>query len=334
MEQLAKLSKTPELYSSSYTQITFHSEFYAPEWMEVFVNECSDAGALAISMEDANADTPDEHAIYGEPGCETVTGWLKCNITIILDESLSANIFLQQLQEITYLDTLPPYTINTLADQDWVSLTQSQFEPIHVNDILSIYPSWYVEDLQNTNENTNTKHSIQLDPGLGFGTGKHATTYLCLDWLSLHIPSNKINSLSLLDYGCGSGILAIAAAKLGAHKVVGVDIDVQAVESSIFNAQNNNVDIDFYTTENIGINNDNANYNQYFNIVVANILCNPLQQLCAQLYNYVNIDGHLVLSGILTPQIEDIKNTYAPYIQMNVWKIQEDWVCMVGKKIA
>jgi ribosomal protein L11 methyltransferase len=312
----------------AYTQITFHAEFTTHEWLEIFIDECSEAGALAVSMQDANVNTQDEHAIYGEPGCEVVTGWLQSDISVILDADLPAQVFLENLQTNSCLDKLPAYDIEHLPAQDWVSSTQNQFEPIHINGILSICPSWYIDENKESIHNNNAKHVIQLDPGLGFGTGKHATTYLCLDWLTQHITAHQNQACSLLDYGCGSGILAIAAAKLGANKVVGVDIDAQAIESSMINAQNNQVNIEFYTTANIPINTFSAG----FDIVMANILCNPLQQLCTQLCGYVNTNGHLVLSGILSSQIQEIKNTYAPYIELNVWKIQEDWVCLVGKK--
>ncbi|MEO1946292.1 MAG: 50S ribosomal protein L11 methyltransferase, partial [Methylophilaceae bacterium] len=211
-------------------------------------------GALSASIEDAHAETQSEQAIFGEPGDPPPGIWQKNIVTAMLDASADVAQLLQALQTETKIPQFN-YVTETIEEQDWVRATQSQFDPIHITDKLWIVPTWH------TTPNEDAINII-LDPGLAFGTGSHPTTHLCLEWLT---QQNNLHEADVLDYGCGSGILAIAAKKLGSKKTVGVDIDRQAVISSRFNAeQNKTTDIDFYDASDFG--------NQTFDIVVANIL--------------------------------------------------------------
>ena len=202
-----------------------------------------------------------------------------------------------------------------VADEGWVKLTQSQFDPIHVSDRLWITPTWHEAP-------TDGSINIELDPGLAFGTGSHPTTFLCLRWLDAHMPQGA----SVLDYGCGSGILAITAAKLGAGKVVGVDIDKQAIRASHDNATQNQVNIEVYLPD--------AQPEGQFDVVVANILANPLRMLGQMLAGRVKTDGQIVLSGILAEQVEEISALYQQWFDMKPATIQDGWACLFGTKRA
>jgi ribosomal protein L11 methyltransferase len=200
-----------------------------------------------------------------------------------------------------------------VAEQNWVQLTQSQFDPIRVSDRLWIVPSWHESP-------DPTAINLILDPGMAFGTGSHPTTRLCLEWLERHVTADS----SLLDYGCGSGILAIAAARLGAGRVAGVDIDPQAVESARANAERNGVSAVFA---------DSAQpVAGEYDLVVANILSNPLRVLAPAICAHVRSGGKLALSGILREQAEEIIGIYAQWLPMTVADTREDWVCLSGVK--
>jgi ribosomal protein L11 methyltransferase len=313
--------------TNTYTQIIFDVEFANTQLLEDFVDFCSESGALSVSIEDALADTLDEKPVYGEPGYEVDLGWNKSKVTALLDNSMSLDIFLAELLELSEIESLPPYTTENIDDQDWVSITQSQFDPIPVGNKLVIMPSWHIQESLNNNT-FGDRAVISLDPGLAFGTGSHPTTNLCLQWIEQNINQGITD---ILDYGCGSGILAIAAHKMGAKNIVGVDIDTQAVESAKYNSSNNNcTDINFYQPNNESW----LNYNpSTFNIVLANILSNPLKLMCGLLANRVNhTGGYLVLSGILARQAHEIQEVYKPYMHMEVWQELDGWVCMVGRK--
>ena len=219
-----------------------------------------EAGALSVSLEDANADSVDETPIFGEPDMPDAGLWDQCVVVALLDEHAQATEILQSASGQAGLHALPEHTIEAVAEQDWVRLTQSQFDPIAISRRLWIVPTWHeTPDVSALN--------IRLDPGLAFGTGSHPTTKLCLQWLDGHIRGGE----SVLDYGCGSGILAIAAKKLGAAEVWGVDIDPQAVQTARDNAVMNGVDIPFYTSAQAPV--------KTAQVVVANILTNPLKGL-------------------------------------------------------
>jgi ribosomal protein L11 methyltransferase len=210
-----------------------------------------------------------------------------------------------------------------------VRLTQSQFGPIEISEKLWIVPSWHkVADPDAAPADAEPAYAapgvvcIELDPGLAFGTGSHPTTHLCLAWLESELPAGA----DLLDYGCGSGILAIAARKLGAGDTLAVDIDPQAVQSTIDNAQVNQVELSAMLPEGLP---DGS-----FQVVVANILSNPLKVLAPMLAGRVAPGGHLVLSGVLERQAEEVAAAYAPWIGMSVWRAREGWVCLHGHRPA
>jgi ribosomal protein L11 methyltransferase len=204
-----------------------------------------------------------------------------------------------------------------VAEQDWVRLTQSQFDPIEITPKLWIVPSWHAPKSDANIIN------LRLDPGLAFGTGSHPTTCLCLEWLE----QASLHHKRVLDYGCGSGILAIAALKLGAAHAVAIDIDPQAVQSAQANAIANQV---MLTT---GLPNASSRHGT-FAIVVANILSNPLKVLAPTLTEHVEPGGYLVLSGVLERQAQEVIAAYGAHMPMLVWKAKEGWVCLVGQRPA
>ncbi len=271
-------------------------------------------GALSVDLLDADADTPDEQAIFGEPGEPPPGVWQHNRVSALFNADQNVASILAQATSIVCLVTIPVHRIETLEDNDWVRLTQSQFEPIPISTRLWIVPTWHTPSDSNA-------INIVLDPGLAFGTGSHPTTRLCLRWLDEHLQGNE----SMLDYGCGSGILAIAALKLGAARAVGVDVDLQAVISSRDNAIANQVEmVNFYQP-------DEAPQGQY-DLVVANILTNPLRMLAPLLANATRSDGRIVLSGILEGQAEDVMNIYQQWFDFDAPVFEEGWTCLSGKK--
>jgi len=268
-------------------------------------------GALSASIEDAHAETLAEQAIFGEPGDPPPGIWQQNIVTAMLDEGTDVAQVLQNLKVATHIKQFT-YSIETIADQDWVRATQAQFDPIKITDNLYIVPTWH----QAPNKNA---INIVLDPGLAFGTGSHPTTHLCLEWLTQQVPLN-----SVLDYGCGSGILAIAAKKLGASSVVGVDIDDQAIIASHYNADQNQVKIDFF--------NANAFSDQTFDVVVANILSSALMVLAPALAKYCKTGGKIALSGILEAQSEALIARYSEWFDMNSPQQMDAWILLTGTK--
>lgn len=273
-------------------------------------------GALAVSLGDANADSEDEQPLFGEPGMEPESAAWNLNHVVALfrNKAEGEQIFGEIPVELLG-DTAINYT--EVPQEDWVRLTQSQFDPIPISARLWIVPSWH--EPQDIDDRIN----LVLDPGLAFGTGSHPTTALCLRWLS-EFP---LKGQSVLDYGCGSGILGIAALKLGAAEAIGVDIDPQAVDSTAYNASNNKVEMpcglpDFPLAK------------RQFPVVVANILSNPLKVLAPSLCNHVEAGGQLVLSGVLARQAEEVIEHYRQWIKLAVWAERDGWVCLHGQKAA
>jgi len=221
------------------------------------------------------------------------------------------------LQQSTGLHNLS-YSTEMIAEQDWVRATQSQFDPIRIRDDLWIVPSWH-------NAPNPGALNIVLDPGLAFGTGSHPTTHLCLAWLADHVKSHH----SVLDYGCGSGILAIAAKKLGAGKVIGTDIDPQAIQSSNYNADQNQVIAEFLMANTLST--DELAITQ-FDLVVANILSSALMVLAPVLASACKRDGQIALSGILREQTEQVSSIYAEWFEMATPVFMDSWVLLTGRK--
>lgn len=272
-----------------------------------------ETGALSVSLEDANADSVDETPIFGEPDLPDAGLWKECIVVALLPAQLDAAAVLRQAVEQCGLEALPDYRIEAVAEQDWVRLTQSQFEPIRISRRLWIVPTWH-------DAPDGAALNIRLDPGLAFGTGSHPTTRLCLEWLDEHIRGGE----TVLDYGCGSGILAIAARKLGAADVWGVDIDPQAVQTARDNAVMNGVDISFYLPS--------AAPAMRAQVVVANILTNPLKALAPLLADLTEHGGHIVLSGILPSQAADVIATYSAWFDFGPPTTLDGWARLAGTR--
>jgi len=271
-------------------------------------------GALSVDLLDADADTPDEQAIFGEPGEPPPGVWQHNRVSALFDSNSDVGAILLKAIANIGLERLPEHRIETLADNDWVRLTQSQFEPIPISPRLWIVPTWHTPS-------DPSAINIVLDPGLAFGTGSHPTTRLCLRWLDTNLQGGE----SVLDYGCGSGILAIAALKLGAARAVGIDVDSQAVIASRDNAIANRVkNVQFYLP-------DDAPQSSY-DLVVANILTNPLRILAPLLANATRPGGQIVLSGILEEQAQDVMNIYQQWFDLNAPIFEDGWACLSGRK--
>ena len=280
---------------------------------EALADALLEAGALSASIEDADAGTPSETPQFGEPGSVTTPGWECSRVVVLLESDADAQALITACAPIAGLSEIPTFTQDLVAEQNWVQLTQSQFDPIRVSERLWIVPSWHQAPDPDA-------IVLVLDPGMAFGTGSHPTTRLCLEWLERSVAPG----VSILDYGCGSGILAIAAAKLGAGDVLGVDIDRQAVSAAKSNAERNEVSARF---------DDSAKeIKGQFDIVVANILSNPLKALAPAICSHVGAGGQLALSGILAEQTEDLIAAYAPYLTLHVADTRDGWVCLAGSK--
>lgn len=277
-----------------------------------------EAGALSVQAEDADADSLDEQALYGEPGMPaaaagTLPGWHRTVLAALLEHDADPRSVLAAASAVIGRPAPAVLGIREVADQDWVRLTQAQFEPIPIGKRLIITPSWHATTSADRLE-------VVLDPGLAFGTGSHPTTHLCLQWLEREMPLGA----TVIDYGCGSGILAIAAARLGAGRVVGVDIDPQALTAARDNAQRNRVPLALCSTSDPRP--DPAD------VVVANILSSPLKLLAPVLIDLVRPGGHLVLSGVLQRQIDEVAEAYSPRISLGVAGLEQGWACLVGTK--
>lgn len=281
-------------------------------------------GALSVTVEDDAAGGYDENPLYGEPGLSLdVQAWDRSSVTALfnpeVDSSASAEFIPELLASLKAAGFhLSAPQEKTVEEQDWVRLTQSQFAPIQIGKRIWVVPSWHDAP---TDPNA---ICLAVDPGLAFGTGSHPTTHLCLLWLEEH---TKLSNQSLLDYGCGSGILAIAAAKLGCNPVVGTDIDPQAMVAARSNAQINLTNISF-VLPNEGATELAAETK--YDIVMANILANPLQVLAPALVNKMRLGGQIVLSGVLARQADEVIATYSQWLKLSVWKESEGWVCLHG----
>jgi ribosomal protein L11 methyltransferase len=277
--------------------------------------------AAAVTVEDADADTPDEQPIFGEPGMpqtqtEKVAGWQRSVLKALFEDEAAAQAACVGLLELDEVRDVHVQGVRPVEEQDWVRLTQSQFSPVPITPTFWIVPSWH--DVP-----ADAREVIRLDPGLAFGTGTHPTTRMCLRWIANQSAALSDRWDRVLDYGCGSGILAIAASKFGAGSVDAVDIDPAAVESSARNAEANGVQLHCGLPE--------AATDTY-PLVLANILSAPLKLLAPLLCGHVAPGGHLVLAGILERQIEELRTAYAPWVELQVSDTQEGWVLLTARK--
>ncbi|UGQ45651.1 50S ribosomal protein L11 methyltransferase [Massilia endophytica] len=300
----------------SWTEIVIE---VALDHAEALSDALMEAGALSVSVEDADEGTDAEKPLFGEPGMEPKeAAWEHSRVVALTDVDADQAAIVAAAAEAIHLPEVPKFTTRKVADEDWVRLTQSQFEPIHIGKNIWVVPSWHEAP-------DASALVLELDPGLAFGTGSHPTTRLCMEWLEAHPAPGK----SVLDYGCGSGILAMVARKLGAAPVAGVDIDPQAIESARDNAERNAVaDIEYFVPEDFA---QSAFAEQRFDIVVANILSSPLKLMAPMLSGRVADGGSLILSGVLARQAEEVAAAYAPFIKMGVWAEHDGWVALHGR---
>ena len=309
--------------SQSWIEITLEvDKAEAEDWADALL----EAGALSVQAEDADADSPDEQPLFGEPvppglpgtgaGYLPQTfGWKRTRLAVLLDATdedagaghtpAPANLAVLQEAADSLAKPLPDIVgTRRVDDQDWVRLTQAQFDPIPVGQRLLILPSWHAAETQ-----AGDREALIIDPGLAFGTGSHPTTRLCLEWLDEH----DLQGLRVIDYGCGSGILAIAAARLGAAEVIGIDIDPQAVLSTAENARINRVEVTALGGE--------APLPPPADLVIANILS-----------SLVAPGGRLVLSGVLERQIDEVASCYDPVLNVQAWRTRDGWACLSGRR--
>ena len=288
---------------------------------EALSDALMESGALSVSVEDADEGTDQEKPLFGEPGMEPKeAAWEHSRVVALTDVDADQAAIVAEAAASIGMAVPPAFTTRAVADEDWVRLTQSQFAPIHIGKNIWVVPSWHeAPDPDGL--------ILELDPGLAFGTGSHPTTRLCMEWLEAHPAPGK----SVLDYGCGSGILAMVAKKMGAGDVAGVDIDPQAIESARDNAARNNCEIDYYLPDSFAQAAKPQHATGKFDIVVANILSSPLKLMAPMLSGRVAPGGALILSGVLARQAEEVAEAYAPFIKLGVWAEQDGWVALHGR---
>ena len=270
-------------------------------------------GALSIFIQDKNLNNSDEELIFGEPHSGPNKFWATNQIQALFNDSVNINGIQDELM-LNFQDIDFKFTASSVSETDWVKLSQSQFKPICIKNRINIVPSWH-------KINNPKLINIILDPGLAFGTGAHPTTHLCTEWLIDNVSKEK----KVLDYGCGSGILAIAAFKLGAKMVKGVDIDPQAIIASKENGNVNECNIDWLNT--------NEDFKFQTDLLVANILSSALSVLAPLLASYCAPKGKIALSGILESQENQIKKIYAPWFNFEKTLKNNGWVCLSGVKV-
>ncbi|MCM5678721.1 50S ribosomal protein L11 methyltransferase [Schlegelella sp. S2-27] len=287
---------------------------------EALVETVSDAlmelEALSVSVEDADADTDAEQALFGEPGMPAPKGgWQRSTLRALFPGEAEATEAATLLLAQPWAHDVHVVALQPVPEQDWVRLTQSQFAPVEITPEFWIVPTWHEPPAA-------AQRVIRLDPGLAFGTGTHPTTRMCLRWIARHAGSHASAWHRVLDYGCGSGILAIGAALHGARQIDAVDIDTAAVESTRANARANSVAL-------------NAGLPELaqgsYPLVLANILATPLKLLAPLLCAHVATEGHLVLAGILERQADELTAAYAPWCELRVSDREEGWILMTAR---
>ena len=291
----------------------FELSLLVPESRVEDMSEALDAlDALSVSVEDADAHTEAEQALFGEPGMPPPKeGWQRSRVVALFPQEPQAREAATLLALQDFFDGCQVLGVVAVPEQDWVRLTQSQFDPVEITPEFWIVPTWHEPPAQ-------ARQIIRLDPGLAFGTGTHPTTRMCLRWIATH----PLGGQRVLDYGCGSGILAIGAALHGAGTIDAVDIDEAAVRSTRDNAQANGVTLHAGLPE--------LAQGRY-QTVLANILATPLKVLAPLLCGHVEPGGHLVLAGILERQAQELQEAYAPWCRLEVADSQEGWILMTAR---
>ena len=273
--------------------------------------------ARSVSVEDADAGTDSERSLFGEPGMPApAAGWDRSTLKALFDSHAAAEHAATLLLAQDWAAGLHVQALAEVAEQDWVRITQSQFAPVAITSDFWVVPSWHEPPAA-------AMHIIRLDPGLAFGTGTHPTTRMCLRWLAQRHAA--VDLRRVLDYGCGSGILAIGASRMGATAIDAVDIDPAAVRATVANAAHNGVALTAGLPEQAqGV----------YGVVLANILATPLKLLAPLLAGHLQPGGWLVLAGILERQADDISVAYAPWLQLAVADSEEGWILMCGQRAA
>lgn len=295
----------------------FELSLLCPEDRVETVSDALDAlDALSVSVEDADAQTEAEQALFGEPGMPPPKdGWQRSRLVALFPSQQAAEEARDLLLPQDFFEGCSIIAVKQVPEQDWVRLTQSQFAPVDITPEFWIVPTWHELPPE-------ARVSIRLDPGLAFGTGTHPTTRMCLRWIARQ-PQDSLGRT--LDYGCGSGILAIGAAKFGATDIDAVDIDPAAVESTRYNADANAVQLKAGLPD--------AGNGEY-RTVLANILATPLKVLAPLLCGRVAAGGSLVLAGILERQADELKEAYAPYLALEVADSEDGWILMTARRAA
>jgi ribosomal protein L11 methyltransferase len=269
-------------------------------------------GALATEISDADAGTPEEQSVFGEPGAETAP-WPRARVSALFALDAHLDVALERAFAETGVEGLSAASVDRLEDADWVAITQRQFDPIRAGSRLWIVPTWHAPPEPGA-------VNVVLDPGAAFGTGSHPTTRLCLAWLERHVRPGD----AVLDYGCGSGILGIAALMLGAAHATGVDVDPLALEAARYNSRRNLVQLETRDAS--------SELPSDADVTVANILANPLRMLAPLLATHTRIGGLVALSGILEEQAPVVIDAYRTWMSLAIAEVQAGWVLLAGRR--
>ena len=280
---------------------------------------CDDHGALSVSIEDADAGSAEEQPVFDEPGVAGGEVWRRARVAALFADEAAAVSAAAALAASPAGGEARIEAIGPVDERDWVRLTQAQFGPIEVEPGFWIVPTW-------SQVPAGASAVIRLDPGMAFGTGTHPTTRMCLRWIVRQGALRPRPWSSVLDYGCGSGVLAIAAARIGAGRIVAVDIDPAAVETAVANASANAVTLQAGPADSLG--------EESFELVLANILATPLKLLAPLLSSRLAPAGTLLLSGILASQAGELQAAYAPWLALEVADEDDGWILMTGQRPA